>query len=363
MIRNGLGVALVAALVVFAGCMGGPAGSPTGDAPTDGGDAGTIDFYVSDEPNAIGDFQHLNVTITKVGLHRTGDAGTATETPNETATATANATVTTTPANETDAETGDGERERETERDGDGEWIEHEVNATVDLTRLVGDNATKLDALEAPVGSYDKVFVYVSEINATLENGESVNVKLPSERLHINEQFDVSAGSNVSFVFDIAVHEAGNSGKYILKPVVSQSGTDVPVEEVGDSDERDDDADERDDERSDDDNETAEREDDESADADRPDVEGLDATFVGSVAAGENATVKVTGDGGPVANATVTANGEVVGRTAADGTISFQVPTDAEEIEVTVEYGDGEVELERELGRDGGGQALVAPSG
>jgi len=57
--------------------------SPTDDSSTtdssDGG-MGTAAFYVSDDPSVIDDFQHLNVTITKVGFKRTGDLVTATRT-------------------------------------------------------------------------------------------------------------------------------------------------------------------------------------------------------------------------------------------------------------------------------------------
>ncbi len=158
--------------------------------PTTATTGGTVSFYISDEKNAIGDFRHLNVTISRVGFERTG-----------------------------------GES---------GGWVEFSAgNTTLDLTTLQGENATLVNAYRLPNATYGKVFVHVSEVNATLENGEHVRVKLPSEKLQLNDNFTVTDGSEVNFVFDITVVKAGNSGKYVLKPVISESGTTVPIEPTG----------------------------------------------------------------------------------------------------------------------------------
>ncbi|MEF8775122.1 MAG: DUF4382 domain-containing protein [Haloarculaceae archaeon] len=152
-----------------------------------------------------------------------------------------------------DGEDGDEEEEEEevevevevaetAEEDGDSEdesagWIERDVdNRTVDLTELTGPNATLIDTPEMPAGKYTKVFVYVSDVEGVLEDGSEVAVKLPSERLHLNTPFEVAAQESVDFVFDISVHKAGKSGKYMLKPVASASGVDQPIEAVGGSD-------------------------------------------------------------------------------------------------------------------------------
>ncbi len=217
--RQTLGVALVAVLVLLAGCSAGTGGDVTathttthdgtdttttadgatgGDTTTaaDGSPSGdgastdsSVNFYLSDRPNAISDFDHLNVTVTKVGIHRTG-----------------------------------GENGSES-----GEWLEYDVNATVDLTRLLGANASKIGTFDLPNGSYTKVFVYVSDTRGEI-NGTDKRVKLPSDKLQLNKGFTVGDGESPSFVFDIAVHKAGKSGKYILSPVVSESGTGDEVE-------------------------------------------------------------------------------------------------------------------------------------
>lgn len=57
------------------------------------------------------------------------------------------------------------------------------------------------------------------------------------------------------------------------------------------------------------------------------------------------ATVRVEFDGSGVANATVAANGEAVGTTGADGTVTFDRP-DGEELEVEIVKGEFEAEVE-----------------
>lgn len=309
---------LAVLLVVTAGCLGGSVGGPGSpdsqpantDEPTatdtpnsdesPNSNSGSVNFYVSDEPNAIGDFDHLNVTITKIGFARSGG------------------------------------------NDSDG-WVERSVdNRTVDLTRLLGDNASLVGSYDLPTGQYTKVFAHVGAVNATLTNGESVNVKLPSDKLQLNRPFAVESNDSVSFVFDIAVHEAGKSGKYVLKPVIGESGTDVPIEDVDrkGGDERDQNGEKngKKDEKKETDGEKGANETDATESA-------LNATFLGNVTAGENATLQVTENGSAVANATVSIAGEVVGTTDADGKLMFVVP-DGEDFEVKVESGESEVELE-----------------
>lgn len=130
----------------------------------------------------------------------------------------------------------------------------------------------------------------------------------------MNRQFTVGHGESVDFVFDITGVEAGKSGTFLVKPVVSESGTDVPFERV-DGDDGDDAAE-------------------------------LSAASVGNVAAGTDATVTATQNGSAVESATVSVDGEVVARTDASGNASVPVPSDAEELEVTVRAHGDAVTLE-----------------
>ncbi|MFB6310133.1 MAG: DUF4382 domain-containing protein [Salinirussus sp.] len=360
MTRTTLHAVLVAAMVLMAGCAGGLSGTPTNaDGSTGGdggdgamsGDTGTVDLYISDQPAAIEDFEHLNVTITSVGFQRAGsdDGNETTESMNET-----DELETDTPENaseespvETEADDSvedaeDADEDDEADENGEsGEWIEHDVDGRVaDLTELRGDNATLLGQFTVPNGTYTTVFVHVSEVNATLKTGESVNVKLPSEKLQIHEQFEVENGSQIDFVFDIAVHKAGNSGKYILRPVISESGTDVPINRV---------------DTPDDGRDAADRDDADEAMA-------LNASFEDPVAPGSNATIIVTRNGAPVENASVIVNDEPVGQTDAEGRISFLVP-DGEELGVEIRHGEAEVELERTFAQAQGGTPTPAYAG
>jgi len=360
--RHAVAAALVAGLVLLAGCSSGLTGTPDGTATEESaldgettaeeieGKTGTVNMYISDERNAIDDFEHLNVTVTRVGVKPVGDDSDDedadaddTETENG-GTGTENGgtedddTETAADTNATDAEeietpdADDGSDEADESDDGESGWVEYEVdNRTVDLTELKGANATKLSSLDAPNGTYGKVFVYVSDVDGTLKHGSDQRVKLPSGKLQLNSEFTVGDGEEVDFVFDITAFKAGNSGKYVLKPVISESGTDVEIDDV-------------------DAEEAGDREDDERGEHDRENE--LNASFEGTVTAGENVTLSVAQDGNSVEGATVFVDGERTGTTDANGTSVVQVPDDAEELEVEVTHGGAEAELEVELGSE-----------
>lgn len=215
------------------------------------------------------------------------------------------------------------------------------------LTELQGENASLVGEYGVPEGNYTKVFVHVSEVNGTLKTGERVNVKLPSNRLQLDTDFEVGNGESVDFVFDITAFEAGNSGKYIPKPVVSESGTNVPITRVGAEETTDAEAAAEAEADANAEVEAAENETDDNGERAESDAEGdLSVSFDGNVSAGENATVVVTRNGTPVENATVTINGEAAGTTDADGELGVAIP---DERDVTVVAVDGESEAEAEF--------------
>jgi hypothetical protein len=148
-------------------------------------------LLVSDEPNAIGDFTELNVTITRIGVQQGGESGS---------------------------------------------WEEWEIEPaeTVDLTVLQGTNSTEIWSGELEDGTYNKVFIYVSEVVGTLTEeveGEPT-VRLPSGKLQVSKPFDVASGEITDFVFDITVIKTGADDKYILKPQIADSGPDQEITEV-----------------------------------------------------------------------------------------------------------------------------------
>jgi len=153
---------------------------------------GNFAFLISDEPNAINDFQSLEISISRFGLQSGGE---------------------------------------------EEEWIEFSPEIdVVDLTRLEGDKAQEIWRGDVPEGTYTKVFIYVSSINGILkETGKQIDVKLPSNKLQISKTFDVKSGTVTRFVYDVTVVAAGGPQggiRYILKPQAGQSGTDQVFEKV-----------------------------------------------------------------------------------------------------------------------------------
>ena len=144
---------------------------------------GNFVFLVSDEVNAITDFEKLSLSISKVSLHLGGD---------------------------------------------EAKTIEFEPGVQmVDLTDLQGNRAQEIWRGDIPEGEYIKVFLEVSQVSGILrDSGEEVEIKLPSGKLQISKPFRVESGEVTNFVYDLTVVKAGKSGQYILKPQIGQSGTD-----------------------------------------------------------------------------------------------------------------------------------------
>jgi hypothetical protein len=140
-------------------------------------------LLVSDEVNAIDEFQTLNVTISRIGVHQGG---------------------------------------------GSGNWTEYDLvpAVTVNLTELQGENATQIWSVALDQGTYNKVFIYVDNVTGVLKNSTegAPTIKLPGGKMQISRAFDVTEDGMTEFVFDITVVKAGKSGKYILKPQIAESG-------------------------------------------------------------------------------------------------------------------------------------------
>jgi len=166
-----------------------PTPIPTPTPPT--GEEANFRFLISDDANAIEDFEHVNVTISKIGVHSAGESG---------------------------------------------NWTEFIPDVTeVDLKPLIGENALEIWNGNLTPGEYNKVFIYVSDVNGILIEalgGEEANVKLPSNKLQISKPFVISEDTVTSFVYDVTVIEAGKSGQYILQPQIAQSGAGQIFREV-----------------------------------------------------------------------------------------------------------------------------------
>ena len=111
---------------------------------------------------------------------------------------------------------------------GDGEGIIEETfePVAVNLVGLTGEAAVALWEGYVPEGEYTKVFLYVDEVWGVLVDpeGETIEIKLPSNKLQLDVPVHIEEGEPIDFVFDISVHSAGKSGQYILKPQITESG-------------------------------------------------------------------------------------------------------------------------------------------
>ncbi len=235
-------------------------------------------LLLSDQENAIGDFESLEVTITSIGMLRAGE---------------------------------------------EGEWevIELEESVVRDLTRLQRLNAQEIWGGVIPEGQYIQLFVYIEDALGTLENGETVEVIIPSGNIQISKPFVVGTNDSVvNFVYDITVVAAGN--KYVLLPQIDETGPEQEFHEVG---------------------------------------EGKLTLWVVDtgtpVTPGDNITVVVTFQDDPLPGAQVRINGVDVGNTSGEtgqeGRISFTVPYDEElkvKAKITKELGELEGQLKIEFG-------------
>lgn len=251
-------------------------------------------LLISDDVNAIGDFESLVVTISSIGVHKGGEAG---------------------------------------------DWLEFPpATEKLDLVPLQEENAQEIWSGTLPDGQYTKVFIYVSDIDAVLETCACTHEKLPSQKLHINTLFNIPEDSPVSFIFDLSVIAAGsqqNDIKYILKPVVSQSGPNQKFIEVSPPEMK----------------ETPEEKGELEGEPEiefQEELEGELALEIveGNIAPGESVTLLVTLEGEPVAGAEVKVNDENMGQTDENGTISFTLPEDVTDFKVEAKLGAQKGELD-----------------
>lgn len=286
-----LGAGVGAAML--AGCAGDGGLASGGADDSDGSDGsqtltGNFRLLISDAPADIGDFDELNVTLDEARVFEAKDGddegGDDEDGDDEDGEADEEDDGSGQTGNETDEETdspdgtadeGDDESDDDADEDDEddsGFTVVALDDATVDLTQVLGDDATAVFDGEIPAGSYEKIELEVSDVEGIV-NGEAVDVKLPSEKLQITNDFEVTPDEPVDFVFDINVVKRGPNNGYILRPVISGSGVagrDVDVTEIDDDDE-DDDAEDEDaeDEDAEDDDEDDDAEDsgiDEDAD-------------------------------------------------------------------------------------------------
>ena len=247
-------------------------------------------LLISDDVNAIEDFEHLYVTITSVGVHRSGESGEW--------------------------------HILDPEPDPDGDDI-----TGIDLKPLVGQNALAIWSGTLPEGEYTKVFIYVESVKGILNGGAELEIKLPSGKLQISKPFTIG-DDVVNFVYDITVIKTGKSDKYILKPQIAQSGAGQKINDVTPMENPE---------------VTGEPEEPEDSEDD------LELVIHGEPVPGAEVTLSVTDDGTPVEGASVTVNDEEAGSTDVDGQLIILLPDTPGEVEIEATWGDKSGEIEFDL--------------
>lgn len=105
---------------------------------------------------------------------------------------------------------------------------EFTLNKSIDLTQLVGENAISVLEVNLTAGNYTKIELYAGSV-VGIVNGRGVDVKIPSEKLQITQNFVITPDTITTFVFDINVVKKGITEGYNLLPVIAKSGVDVEV--------------------------------------------------------------------------------------------------------------------------------------
>jgi uncharacterized protein with GYD domain len=183
------GLAMLGTVAVLAACGGGGGGSASGD--------GSLRLALTDAPSC--GYDHVYVTIQKVGVNQSASAG-----------------------------------------DTDGGWTDITLSPArqVDLTALTNGVLEELGTTPLSAGQYSQIRLVLAGNTGTgasaLANavqptgGALTELKTPSGQqsgLKLQANFTVAAGQMADVVLDFdacrSVVKAGNSGQYILKPVIS----------------------------------------------------------------------------------------------------------------------------------------------
>jgi hypothetical protein len=105
-------------------------------------------------------------------------------------------------------------------------WTEVELdNVTVDLTNLSATNETIVGNLTLDAGNYTKIELFVSDVVGTVD-GDPVEVFVPSGKLKIVGDFNLTDNETASFTFDIKVVQRGHRPLYNLLPVIAKNQND-----------------------------------------------------------------------------------------------------------------------------------------
>lgn len=127
------------------------------------------------------------------------------------------------------------------ESDNDGEWIDLPFEPmNVNLLELTNGVDTLLAEADLEPGHYNELRLILGSDNTVMVDSTIKDLKVPSGQqsgYKIKFQTDLEAGEEIEVTVDFdagrSVHKAGNSGMYILKPVLKAFLEDGEEVEVG----------------------------------------------------------------------------------------------------------------------------------
>lgn len=109
-------------------------------------------------------------------------------------------------------------------------WINlaHESeDQKINLLALTGGNSAHLGEVEVPAGEISQIRLLLGDDNYIVQNGQRINLTTPSAQqsgLKLKIDKPLSAGISYDLIIDFdaskSIVRAGNSGQYILKPVL-----------------------------------------------------------------------------------------------------------------------------------------------
>jgi len=255
------GLGTVVATGALAGCTGdgngssgngnGSGGNGNGNGNADDGtDAyGFLSTSVTDQPNDIGDFESLVVTLEGIWVKPADtEEGDGTPDAEDDDTPEDEAETPTDGTDTADQDDSDGDDEDEDENESTGrEYIDFEEPQEADLVELQNGETQLVDETELEVGEYEFLQLDVSSTTGVLaESGEEATVETPGNApLKFQQAFEIRSGETTQFIADFAPFRRGN-GAYLIRPVAS--GTEVrygddadgtPADDADDADESD----------------------------------------------------------------------------------------------------------------------------
>ena len=241
------GLGAVVATGSLAGCAGSGSGTDgditdgenderTGDDGVETNQYGFLSTSVTDQPNDIGDFESLVVTLDGIWVKPGDTSEDGSDDGGTVAGGDEDDGGTVAGGDEDDGGTvaGGDEDDEDDGEDGGRYYIEFDEPQEADLVQLQGEETELIDETELETGEYQFLQLDVREANGVLEsNGEDAVVETPGNApLKFNQAFEIRAGERTRFIADFAPFQRGN-GEYLVRPVAG--GTQVIYDDGGET--------------------------------------------------------------------------------------------------------------------------------